>query len=225
MTDFLLIRHGETDWNRELRFQGRIDIPLNDIGLLQAQRLKKRFTQTLAQWRADKREIHGVVSSVLQRAHQTAQPVAELLGFEPVLDSGLQEQCYGIFEGLTAQEIKLQYPEAWNQWLAFNSQVAVEGAESAQVFHDRVMQTMNELAAKHVDGHVVVVTHGGVLDMVWRHAQQHTLDGRRVCEIPNAGINHVSCVDGQWQVVSWADTAHLADLPPQPVYHQTQLKA
>ena len=85
MTDFLLIRHGETDWNRELRFQGRIDIPLNDIGLLQAQRLKKRFTQTLAQWRADKREIHGVVSSALQRAHQTAQPVAELLGFEPVL--------------------------------------------------------------------------------------------------------------------------------------------
>ena len=103
--------------------------------------------------------------------------------------------------------------------------MAVEGAESAQVFHDRVMQTMNELAAKHVDGHVVVVTHGGVLDMVWRHAQQHTLDGRRVCDIPNAGINHVSCIDGQWQVVSWADTEHLADLPPQPVYHQTQLKA
>ena len=202
MTDFLLIRHGETDWNRELRFQGRIDIPLNDIGLLQAQRLKKRFTQTLAQWRADKREIHSVVSSVLQRAHQTAQPVAELLGFEPVLDPGLQEQCYGIFEGLTAQEIKVQYPEAWAQWLAFNSQVAVEGAESAQVFHDRVMQTMYELAAKHVDGHVVVV-----------------------CDIPNAGINDVSCTNGQWQVVSWADTEHLADLPPQPVYHQTQLKA
>ena len=75
MTDFLLIRHGETDWNRELRFQGSIDISLNDIGQLQAQRLKKRFIQTLAQWRADKREIHGVVSSVLQRAHQTAKPV------------------------------------------------------------------------------------------------------------------------------------------------------
>jgi len=79
MTDFLLIRHGETDWNRELRFQGRMDIPLNDIGQLQAQRLKKRFAHTLEQWRADKREIHGVVSSVLQRAHQTAQPIAELL--------------------------------------------------------------------------------------------------------------------------------------------------
>jgi probable phosphoglycerate mutase len=213
MTDFLLIRHGETDWNRELRFQGSIDISLNDIGQLQAQRLKKRFTYTLEQLRADKREIHSVVSSVLQRAHQTAQPIADLLGLDPVLDPGLQEQCYGIFEGLTAQ------------WLTFNSQVAVEGAESAQVFHDRVMQTMNELAAQYVSGHVVVVTHGGVLDMVWRHAQRHTLDGRRVCDIPNAGINHVSCTNGQWQVVSWADTAHLADLPPQPVYHQTQLKA
>ena len=225
MTDFLLIRHGETDWNRELRFQGRIDIPLNDIGQLQAQRLKKRFAQTLAQWRADKREIHGVVSSVLQRAHQTAQPIAELLDVESVLEPGLQEQCYGIFEGLTAQEIKLQYPDAWTQWLAFDSQVAVEGAESAQVFHDRVMQVMDGLAMQYEDGHVVVVTHGGVLDMVWRHAQQHTLDGRRVCDIPNAGINHVSFKDGRWQVVSWADTEHLADLPPQPVYHQTQLKA
>jgi probable phosphoglycerate mutase len=225
MTDFLLIRHGETDWNRELRFQGRIDIPLNDIGQLQAQRLKKRFAQTLAQWRADKREIHGVVSSVLQRAHQTAQPIAELLDVESVLESGLQEQCYGIFEGLTAQEIKLQYPDAWTQWLAFDSQVAVEGAESAQVFHDRVMQVMDGLAMQYEDGHVVVVTHGGVLDMVWRHAQQHTLDGRRVCDIPNAGINHVSFKDGRWQVESWADTEHLADLPPQPVYHQTQLKA
>ena len=225
MTDFLLIRHGETDWNRELRFQGRIDIPLNDIGQLQAQRLKKRFAQTLAQWQADKREIHGVVSSVLQRAHQTAQPIAELLNVESVLESGLQEQCYGIFEGLTAQEIKLQYPDAWTQWLAFDSQVAVEGAESAQVFHDRVMQVMDGLAMQYEDGHVVVVTHGGVLDMVWRHAQQHTLNGRRVCDIPNAGINHVSFKDGRWQVESWADTEHLADLPPQPVYHQTQLKA
>ena len=57
------------------------------------------------------------------------------------------------------------------------------------------------------------------------YIEQHTLDGRRVCDIPNAGINHVSCTNGQWQVVSWADTEHLADLPPQPVYHQTQLKA
>jgi probable phosphoglycerate mutase len=225
MTDFLLIRHGETDWNRELRFQGRIDIALNDIGLLQAQRLKTYFAQTMLQRSAHRHQIHSVVSSVLQRAHQTAQPIAELLGLETVLDPGLQEQCYGIFEGLTAQEIKLQYPKAWAQWLAFNSQVAVEGAESAQVFHDRVMQTMNTLAAQYVDGHVVVVTHGGVLDMIWRHAQQHTLNGRRVCDIPNAGINHVSCQDGKWQVVSWADTVHLEDLPPQPIYHQTQLKA
>lgn len=225
MTDFLLIRHGETDWNRELRFQGTIDIPLNDMGLLQAQRLKQRFTNTLALWRADQRGIHSVVSSVLQRAQQTAQPIAELVGMPSILEPGLQEQCYGIFEGLTAQEIKLQYPDEWAQWLAFDAQVAVKGAESAQVFHDRVMDTMRALATKYVDGHVVVVTHGGVLDMIWRHAQQHTLDGRRVCEIPNAGINHVAYDQGRWQVVQWADTAHLADLPPQPVYHQTQLKA
>ena len=224
MTDFLLIRHGETDWNRELRFQGRIDISLNDMGQLQAQRLKKRFAEASDHWLTDNHKIQVVVSSVLQRAHQTAQPIAELMGFKSILLPGLQEQCYGIFEGLTAQEIKVQYPQAWAQWLAFDSQVAVEGAESAQVFHDRVMQTMYDLAAQYKDGKVVVVTHGGVLDMIWRHAKQHTLDGRRVCDIPNAGINQVSYQDGQWKVVSWADTEHLTDLPPQPVYHQTQLK-
>jgi len=224
MTDFLLIRHGETDWNRELRFQGRIDIALNNIGQLQAQRLKTRFAEASDHWLADNHKIQVVVSSVLQRAHQTAQPIAELIGLNSILLPGLQEQCYGIFEGLTAQEIKVRYPQAWAQWLAFDSQVAVEGAESAQVFHDRVMQTMYDLATQYQDGKVVVVTHGGVLDMIWRHAKQHTLDGRRVCDIPNAGINQVSYQDGQWKVVSWADTEHLTDLPPQPVYHQTQLK-
>ena len=76
MTDFLLIRHGETAWNRELRFQGQLDVPLNDMGFEQAQRLKIRMVQALAEWQTQGRVPTRLISSDLLRAQQTAQPVA-----------------------------------------------------------------------------------------------------------------------------------------------------
>jgi probable phosphoglycerate mutase len=225
MTDFLLIRHGETDWNRELRFQGQIDVPLNDIGLLQAQRLEQRFEQQLKTWQAEQRQFTRVISSDLQRAQQTAEPVARVLGHECVIVPGLREQCFGDFEGMRVPEIKAQFPSAWQRWLDFDADYAVQGAESTRVFHDRVIAALGQLADQYPDERVVVVTHGGVLDMVWRNAQALSLHGPRVCEIPNAGVNQVAWRDAALHIHAWADTAHLADMPPQPTYRQTQLKA
>jgi probable phosphoglycerate mutase len=104
MTDFLLIRHGETDWNRELRFQGQIDVPLNDIGLLQAQRLEQRFARWVKTWQADQRQLTRVISSDLQRAQQTAEPVARVLGHECVVVPGLREQCFVTLKGCALQK-------------------------------------------------------------------------------------------------------------------------
>ena len=223
MTDFLLIRHGETAWNRELRFQGQLDVPLNDMGLQQAQRLKIRMTQALSVWQTQGRVPSRLISSDLLRAQQTAQPVAEVLGQPCVLHAGLREQCFGVFEGLRSPDIRAQYPDAWQKWLAFDADEAVEGAESTRVFHARVMAALQELADQYPGEHVVVVTHGGVLDMVWRHAQALSLSGPRVCDIPNAGLNQVAWRDGDMQIHVWADAAHLADLPEQPVYSQARL--
>lgn len=225
MTDFLLIRHGETDWNRELRFQGQVDVPLNDMGLLQAQRLEQRFEALRQAESTKQRPFTRVISSDLQRAQQTAAPVARALGHACEIAPGLREQCFGDFEGMRVPEIKEKFPSAWQRWLDFDADYAVEGAESTRVFHDRVITALGQLAAQFPDEHLVVVTHGGVLDMVWRNAQALSLHGPRVCDIPNAGVNQVAWRDAALHIQAWADTSHLADMPPQPVYRQTQLKA
>jgi probable phosphoglycerate mutase len=223
VTDFLLIRHGETAWNRELRFQGQLDVPLNHMGLQQAQRLKTRMAQVLGEWQVQGRLPTRLISSDLQRAQQTAQPVAEVLGHPCILNAGLREQCYGMFEGMRSPDIQAQHPEAWQRWLAFDADVAVAGAETTRAFHTRVMMALQDLALQYAGEHVVVVTHGGVLDMVWRHAQALSLNGPRVCDIPNAGLNQVAWHDGALHIQVWADAAHLADLPEQPVYSQKRL--
>ncbi|WP_310610747.1 histidine phosphatase family protein [Limnohabitans sp.] len=223
MTDFLLIRHGETAWNRELRFQGQLDVPLNHMDLQQAQRLKTRMAQVLGEWQVQGRLPTRLISSDLQRAQQTAQPVAEVLGHPCILNAGLREQCYGMFEGMRSPDIQAQHPEAWQRWLAFDADVAVAGAETTRAFHIRVMMALQDLALQYAGEHVVVVTHGGVLDMVWRHAQALSLNGPRVCDIPNAGLNQVAWHDGALHIQVWADAAHLADLPEQPVYSQKRL--
>jgi probable phosphoglycerate mutase len=223
LTDFLLIRHGETAWNRELRFQGQLDVPLNDMGWQQAERLKNRMTQALVAWQAQGLTPTHLISSDLLRAQQTAQPVAEVLGHTCILNTGLREQCFGMFEGLRSADIQARHPEAWQRWLAFDADDAVEGAESMRNFHVRVIDTMQALANQYAGKRVVVVTHGGVLDMIWRHAQTLPLSGPRVCEIPNAGVNQVAWIDGGLHIQSWADTTHLADMPAQPVYSQQRL--
>ena len=223
MTDFLLIRHGETAWNRELRFQGQLDVPLNDMGMQQAQRLKTRITQALSTWQEQERVPTRLISSDLVRAQQTAQPVAEVLGHPCVLHAGLREQCFGVFEGLRSPDIRAQYPVAWQKWLAFDADDAVEGAETTRAFHTRVMTALQDLATQYAGEHIVVVTHGGVLDMVWREAQALSLSGPRVCDIPNAGLNQVAWRNGALQIHMWADASHLADLPEQPVYSQARL--
>jgi probable phosphoglycerate mutase len=164
-----------------------------------------------------------LVSSDLLRAQQTAEPLAEVLGHTCVLHAGLREQCFGVFEGLRSPDIRAQYPDAWQKWLAFDADEAVEGAESTRAFHARVMAALQELADQYPGEHVVVVTHGGVLDMVWRQAQALSLSGPRVCDIPNAGLNQVAWRDGAVQIQVWADAVHLADLPEQPVYSQARL--
>lgn len=215
MTELILIRHGETDWNRELRFQGQLDVPLNAVGLEQARRVAERMAQE---------PLQVLVSSDLQRALQTARAVAgRVQRLDPVLDVALREQHFGVVEGLRVPDIKVQFPRAWQQWIRFEADYAFEGGESTRVFHGRVLAAVRALARRHAGQTLAVVTHGGVLDMVYRSALGLPLSGPRVSEIPNAGINRVRLQGEAIEILDWADTRHLADLPPQPVYDQTQL--
>jgi probable phosphoglycerate mutase len=215
MTELILIRHGETDWNRELRFQGQLDVPLNATGLEQARRVAERLAGESPQL---------LISSDLQRALQTARAVASRAQqLDPVLDAGLREQHFGVVEGLQVADIKARHPQAWDQWIRFEADFAFDGGESTRTFHARVQATVRALAQRHAGQTLAVVTHGGVLDMVYRSALGLSLSGPRVSEIPNAGINRIRLQGDLIEIVSWADTRHLVDLPPQPVYDQTRV--
>ncbi|MDM0012421.1 histidine phosphatase family protein [Variovorax sp. J22P168] len=216
-TDLILIRHGETDWNRELRFQGHIDVPLNDMGHEQARRLGLRLAGE---------PVQQIVSSDLLRAQQTATPAARQLGLEFLTSVGLREQHFGVVEGMRADEIREAHPRAWEDWLEFREDHAMPEGESARQFHARIIGALGRIATEYEGQHLLVVTHGGVLDMVWRTARGLGLNGPRQSEIPNAGFNRIRIADAaqpdRIEVVEWADTRHLADLPPQPTYDQSR---
>lgn len=211
MTELVLIRHGETDMNRELRFQGHVNVGLNAVGHEQARRLGAR----MAGERAD-----AVYVSDLLRACQTADPIAGGLAIPYVTEAGLREQHFGRVDGMRVADIQRDHPEAWAGWMRFEPDFAMPEGESTRSFHARVMDAVQRLVARHPDQTVVVVTHGGVLDMIWRTARSLGLDGPRQSDIPNAGLNRIRVRDGAIDVLDWADTRHLADLPPQPVYDQ-----
>ena len=213
VTELLFIRHGETDWNRQQRFQGQIDVPLNATGQAQAARLAAR----LAAERFD-----AFFTSDLGRARETAAPLAAAWGQQPVAVPGLREQSFGIWEGLDAPTIKDRHGAMWQDWLQHHGDFALPGGESLRQFHARVLMAVRDLAAHvHVHAHahgqrLAIVTHGGVLDMLWRTAHGLSLDGLRQCEIPNTGLNQLRWVDGTLHIDRWADDTHLAGMPPQP---------
>lgn len=222
MTELILIRHGETDWNRELRFQGQVDVPLNATGHEQARRLAERLG-------AERLAVDHLVSSDLIRTRQTAQPVLgallPALHIDNVVDASLREQSFGLVDGMRVDDIKLQHAGAWENWLRFDADGGMPGGETTRQFHARVMDAVRRLAQEYAGKTLIVVTHGGVLDMVWRTAKGVGLHGPRQSDIPNAGFNRVRLDGDAIELLHWADVRHLADLPPQPVYDQKKLLA
>ncbi|MGY8903089.1 MAG: histidine phosphatase family protein [Burkholderiales bacterium] len=218
MTQLILIRHGETDYNRELRFQGDSDVPLNAAGIAQAHAVAKALAGET---------IYKVVSSDLLRARQTADIITQTLQQPPVkgqaTEPNWRERSFGQLDGMRAQDIQSQYPNEWAQWLQYGIDDNTAGMESTRSLHGRVMKAAQLHAFEGCNNNVVVVTHGGVLDMIYRQAQGLPLEGPRQCDIPNAGINRVAlhCPNwGRWELVilEWAKTTHLHGLPAQAVY-------
>ncbi|HYF58810.1 MAG TPA: histidine phosphatase family protein, partial [Burkholderiaceae bacterium] len=132
-TDLVLLRHGETAWNRERRIQGQLDVPLNDEGLRQAEAAARRLAAQAAHYRlvpAPGCPAPALVSSDLQRCRQTAEPIARALGLEPAWDARLRERGYGPFETRTYAEVQRDSAEAFARWLSRDPDFALEGAET-----------------------------------------------------------------------------------------------
>lgn len=201
MTQLLLIRHGETDWNRRQCFQGQLDVPLNATGHDQAARLAARLA-------ADKPD--AFYCSDLLRARETAAPLASAWGLPPALMPGFREQAFGIFEGLDLAAIQARHAALWQQWVEQRADFALPGGgESMAAFSLRVRGALADIVKHHAGQRVTIVTHGGVLDALWRSAHGLPLHGGRACEIPNAGINRLRWTDGSLVIDQWGDATHL----------------
>ncbi len=195
-----LIRHGETVWNRERRMQGQSDSPLSDTGVRQAQLLAQRMKEIA---------FDALYTSDSGRAHHTAKSVAEVTGHELNVEPRLRERHFGVFEGLTGPEMQERYPEAYARFKSRDPDYVVPGGESAQAFRDRALACLTEIAERHADELVVIVTHGLVCDVAYRAANAIELMAPRTFDLVNTGLNRFRFERGAWHIEAWGDASHL----------------
>ena len=200
-TRIIAVRHGETDWNVATRLQGQLDIGLNDKGRWQA----RRVAQALADETLD-----AVYSSDLSRAHATARAIAAAQADLAVqTHTGLRERGFGKFEGHTYAAIEAQWPDESRLWRIRDPSFAPEGGESPLQVMARVEQTVNGIAARHPGQQIVLVAHGGVMDMLYRLATQQSVSAPRTWELGNTAINRLLWTPEALTLVGWSDTRHL----------------
>ena len=199
-TRIIAVRHGETAWNVDTRIQGHLDIALNDTGHWQARQVARAL--------ADE-PLAAVYTSDLQRAHATAQAIAQASGAPLVAEPGLRERSFGELEGRTFAEIETELPEQARRWRQRDPHFAPEGGETLVQLRERIAATTHRLAAQHSGGLIVLVAHGGVLDVLYRLATGQELQAPRTWQLANASINRLLWTPQGLTLVGWADTQHL----------------
>ncbi len=200
LTRLVIVRHGETAWNRETRIQGQMDIGLNDRGRWQAERTGQALRDE---------GVDAVYSSDLLRASDTARAIAQACGLPLTLDEGLRERHFGRFQGLTHDEIASQWPAEARRWRERDPTYGPDGGEVLQAFYERVVSAAERLASRHPHQTIVLVAHGGVLDCFYRAATHVGLTTPRTWQIANASINRLFLSPEGFGLVGWADTRHL----------------
>jgi probable phosphoglycerate mutase len=204
-TRICFVRHGETDWNIEQRMQGHRDLALNAHGLAQAVAVGRHFSAVQAV---------ALYSSDLLRARQTAQPIAQALKLALIPLPALRERHFGRCEGMTFDEIAVRHADDARAIVTRDPDYAAPGGGESRRQHElRVLDCVARLASDHCGQAIVVVTHGGVLDVIYRRAHGQPSDAARDYAIPNAGVNWVAIDGGQWTIERWGETAHLGSLP------------
>ena len=188
MTTILIARHGQSDWNQEKRWQGHADRPLTERGREQAQALADRLAHI---------ELDAVYSSDLRRARDTAAVVAGSQGLELRQLPDLREVDVGSWSGLTRAEAEERFSEGFARWR--DGYPGWKDGETYEAMTDRVLGAVDEIAAEHEGGRVLVVSHGGPIRAI--HAAALGLDVhayRRLRPVePNARLSAVCFVDGR----------------------------
>ncbi len=187
MTTLILVRHGETDWNAQHRWQGHSDTALNEAGRDQARRL------------ADELEpVDALYSSDLARASETAGIIAERLGLDVRLDPRLRERGFGSWEGRTAEEIEASFPDEQRRWRE-GIGAGAHDAEQFEAFAARVGSFVEEIVPQHPGEDVLVVSHGGAIRVVHALATglDYVRDHRSIPAVANCSVSRFAVREGK----------------------------
>ncbi|CAI9282987.1 unnamed protein product [Lactuca saligna] len=202
ITEIVVVRHGETEWNAEKRIQGHLDIDLNDVGRQQAVAVAERLS--------GESKISAIYSSDLKRALETAETIANRCGgLQVIQDQTLRERHLGDLQGLVYSEAPKIKTKAYEALQSRHTNVEIPGGgESLDQLYKRCTSSLQTIASKHRGERVVVVTHGGVIRAL--HQRAYTGTGQRAGRILNVSVNvlHLSDPD-RWVIKSWGDVSHL----------------
>lgn len=203
MVRFILIRHGQTEWNKLERFRGRVDIDLDEMGLKQA----KATVERIAQW-----QVAAIYSSPLKRAMTTAQIIANRLGLVVQALEGINDMDFGRWQGLTIAEVRGKYAQLFDLWRYSPERLEIPGAETLEGVRNRVVATIDELAAKHNDQTVALVSHRVVCKVLICHLLG--LDNSHFWQIGQdaTAINLFEVWQGSPVIRLLNDTCHLKNL-------------
>jgi broad specificity phosphatase PhoE len=179
MTEIILCRHGETDWNRLGRYQGRTDIPLNERGIEQARELARTLRYE---------PIAAVYSSTLARASDTAREIARLHGLQVKRDPRLDEINQGLWEGLRRDEIVLNHGELHARWLEYPLDLRLPEGETLEEVRDRVRDVLDEMLLLYADQTVCIVAHSVSMAMI-----KHELQGLSLPDALRTLPKNASC--------------------------------
>ena len=204
-TRFIVVRHGETQWNVQTRIQGQTDSDLTPAGIAQAEAIGKR----LARERFD-----ALIASDMGRAMRTAQSIAAHCGLEVVPEPRLRERSFGEGEGLTYAQVDARWPGVFSRASNTDPDAAIPGGETRRQFHERIRAAFEALARAHAGRRVAVVTHGGVLAVLYRIVHEIPLAHAHKVAISNASYNAVAFDGDAWALEAWDDTTHLGDATP-----------
>lgn len=203
MNRMILVRHGETEWNEGIRYQGQRDIPLSERGRQQARRVAERLKGE---------KLAAIYSSDLRRAYETANVIADPHSIYVVPLMGLRETSFGEWEGMTYKEIASKYPDLVGRWVADPEFVSPPGGESFSQMRERVMMEVERITRAHEGDTVVVVSHGGVIRGVICTILGLPLKTFWRLKIDNASISVVEFYqDGNAILCSMNDVSHLGD--------------
>lgn len=196
----LLVRHGQSTWNRDHKIQGQLDPPLSEEGRRQAEALGRRLAG---------RRLAGLYSSDLKRALETARAVGSATSLEPETAQGLREIFLGEWEGLRTEDLAERFPDAWARWTEEPDWDLVPGGEGAALFETRVVAAIDAIFDRHGHGDVLAVTHGGVIQVALHRVVGRPSHGLFPFKIQNASISVIEKRAGRLVIAGVNDTSHL----------------